>query len=106
MDVGPRKLCGGSVAKIRLGKPGNGAASARFALLAASYLVPTGIRESLRAPLDAMTQNAKESEGGLRDAVGFDESDTGGVAPAPNDYSVVAGCQERDDSCFAIVGRV
>ena len=45
MDVGPRKLCGGSVAKIRPGKSGKGAASARFALLTAPYLVPTGIPE-------------------------------------------------------------
>src|SRR5947208_16584276 len=42
MDVGPRKLWLGSTAKIiRLRKSEKGAASARFALLAASYLVPT-----------------------------------------------------------------
>jgi len=41
MDVGPRKLWGGSNAKtIRLCKSEKGAASARFALLAAPYLVP------------------------------------------------------------------
>jgi hypothetical protein len=41
MDVGPRKLRGGSTAKtIRLGKSEKGDVSARFALLAAPYLVP------------------------------------------------------------------
>ena len=40
MDVGPRKLWGGSSTKtIRLQKSEKGAANARFALLAAPYLV-------------------------------------------------------------------
>jgi len=51
MDVGPRKLCVGSAAKIRTKETEKGTARVRFALLAAPYLGPTGIRSRRAAPV-------------------------------------------------------